>query len=166
MNKQESYDRIEKHYRENKDLLLKYYGRVFNGTSLVEDVVQEAYTRALTYWKTMPEDEEKFTPWLRTIVSNCIREMWKKENVHGMGMDEDNEPEPIVPPSAIPAIIYKQVMERIEGQEPRTRRILGMFFHHQMLPKEIEQMTGEKANNVRQIVFQFRKHLKEDFQWP
>ena len=166
MNKEQAYERVDKHYRENKDLLLKYYGRVLNNPSIVEDVVQDAYLRALTYWNTMPEDEESFTPWLRTIVSNCIRETWKKENVHGMGLDEEGFVEPIVPPSIIPELIFKQVMDRIEGTDERTRRVLSMFFHHQMLPKEIEQITGEKANNVRQMVFQFRRHLKEEFQWP
>src|SRR3546814_14161868 len=50
MDKEEAYKIIEYHYRNNFKNLISRYSRQFQSHSRAEDIVQEAYTRALQYW--------------------------------------------------------------------------------------------------------------------
>lgn len=125
-----------------------------------EDVVQEAYKRSIEYYS----NAEDFSKWFNTILSNCIRDKWRTELNHGMGITEEGEEIP-VKPAAIPTIIYKEVEQRILSKPEPISTILRLFLLEQHRPKEIEQITNEKASLIRDTVFKFRQEIKRDYRW-
>lgn len=162
-NKEETYRRINLHYREEKNKLVSFYNKFFHNMDRTEDVVQEAYTRALTYWEGVPEGDE-FYPWFQTILSNCVRDNWKTELGQGMSWSAEAEEVP-VKAAAIPTIIFKQVEQRIEAEPENVAKILHLFFLQQYNAKEVSEMVPETANAIRVIVHRFRNKIREEFRW-
>ena len=152
---------LEKHYRSNFELLAKKYTVYLRSKEKAEDSIQEAYTRALTHWRTC--DTTTFHNWYMTILHNCIRDAKRTEIMSGMG-DNIEEFDIPVQASAIPLIIYKQIRNKIDNKEPNVRKILNMFLVHQYRPKEIAQVVKENANAIRQIVHRFREEIRKDYQ--
>lgn len=158
----EIYKVIEDHYRSNFTQLVRRFSRFLNSKARAEDIVQEAYTRALTYWKSLSPDIS-VNAWLRTILNNCIKDNFKTEMLHGMA--NYSETETISKPNAIPAIMLKQVVERIKAKPENIGRILSLFLLEQYRPIEIAQVVTEKVSNIRQIVSRFRKEIRKEFKW-
>ena len=80
---------LEIHYNRNRDVLTKKLaGRV--GTRYnAEDVVQEAYARALKYFRAWTYDGvgtelDSFNRWFTTILNNACREFQYEERGQGM----------------------------------------------------------------------------------
>jgi len=161
---QAAYDLIEKHYRENQKKLVQRYSRFLNSKERAEDVVQEGYLRCLTYWNTCPDNEKEFAKWFTTVVGNCLKDNHRAEIMKGAVMynEEDDQ---IIDAAAIPAIIYKQVVERINNKPDSHRNILSLALIHQYRPADIEAVVLENAANIRKIVSRFRKEIKEEFGW-
>lgn len=164
--KEQTYTRIEQHYRDNYDRLVMLCNKYLHNMERAEDVVQEAYTRALTYWESVPNAEEEIYPWFQTILNNCIRENWKSERIQGMSENiEDFQEEIQIKASGIPSIILSQVEKRIADTPENVQKILQLFFLQQFTTKEIAELVPETANNIRVIVHRFREGIKRDFRW-
>lgn len=160
MNTSEKNKIIEKHYRENYDRCVGFCNRLFQNTAHAEDVVQEAYKRSIEYYS----NADDFDKWFNTIISNCIRDKWRTELNHGMGLlDEDVEIP--VKAHAIPAILYKEVVTAIGKYPEPASTILRLFLLEQHKTKEIEQITNERPAIISRVVHQFRQEMKRDYKW-
>lgn len=163
MEQQQAYALIEQHYRENYAKIVK---RVLKNVKLIdraEDVAQEAYTRALTYWKTIPPAEE-FEPWFTTVLINCLKDKNKEEGTHGMA-DDIADMEIAIKGHAIPKVIYTDVVRHIEKQPKSDRVIIDLFLIQGYKVKDICRLVPEGPNAIRQLIYRFRKELREKFAW-
>lgn len=159
------YKRIEDHYREHRERLVSFCNKFLNNMDRAEDVVQEAYTRALTYWESVPDEPDEFVPWFQGILNNCIREDWKKEKAKGMSVLDENVDEIPIKSAAIPTIILKAVEDRIASKEDRVAKILSMHFIEGYTAKEIGEMVKDTPNAIRVMVHRFREEIKKDYRW-
>lgn len=159
------YKRIENHFRENRERLVAFCNKFLNSHDRAEDVVQEAYTRALTYWESVPDEPAEFVPWFQTILNNCIREDWKKEKARGMSITDEEAEEIPVKSSALPTVILKAVEDRIDAKGESAARILRLHFIEGYTAKEISEMVDDTANAIRVMVHRFRQEIKKDYRW-
>jgi len=164
LNRQEEvYSLIEKHYRSEYNKTVNKVYRIVGVHAMAEDIVQETYRRALEYWKAFPDDNN-VDGWLPSILINCLKDSRKAETLSGMS-DNIDDVEIIIKANGIPAVIYSEVMDRIEAKEPAVARVLKLFLVQQYSHKEIAQIVRETANNVAQIVFRFREEIRKEFKW-
>lgn len=163
---QTAYQAIEQHYRKNFSLLVPRYAKFLNSYERAEDVVQEAYTRALTYWHDCPTDQEELGKWLNTIMGNCLKDNHRDAIMQGATMHrEEHAPEEVVEAAAIPAIIYREVVKRIDSKPKNQAQVLRLFLLQQYKPTEIEQLVPESAVTIRKMVSRFRKDIKQELGW-
>jgi DNA-directed RNA polymerase specialized sigma24 family protein len=66
---------FDKHYRANKNNMLKKVYRTAGSVQNAEDIVNESYARALEYYSDAVEDFDK---WFNTIVFNVLRDHKKQ----------------------------------------------------------------------------------------
>lgn len=163
MNKKDVYALVDRFYRDHFNQLCKSYNRFLNNYPVTEEAVQEAFTRALTYWDSCPS-KEAFEPWFRTIVGNAIKDAKREESKQGMTTGDESVFDIPINAAAIPSIIQKEVNDLIGTKDEPTARILRLSLFHQYRPVDIEKVVGEKVNNIRQIVHRFRNELKDHFQ--
>lgn len=162
MKQSEVYKLIEQDYRKNFRPLVTRLSWYMGSIEQAEDVVQEAYTRACSYWAAYDE-KQPIEGWIKGILNNSIRDNKRAEIMHGMS--DDNSIEKGAEPTAIPKVILKEVVKRIDSKPDNVRRILRLTFLHEHTAKEIANMTGEGFENVRIMVKRFREEVKKEFQW-
>lgn len=158
----QAYSLIEAHFRENHKKLVQRYTRFLNSKERAEDVVQSAYLRAMTYWPSCPETPEDFAKFFHALCSNALKDNHREEIMQGAVMYRE-ENEELIDSAGIPAVIYRQVVQRIEAKTPSQALILKLFLLAQHRPSEIAEMVPENAVAIRKIVSRFRKELKDEF---
>ena len=166
MNKDEVFQLIERHYRDNYKQNIRRYTRYTRSPHRAEDIVQEAYTRALEYWESCP-GVDGMGAWFNTILMNCMKDNRKDEKRHGMSESiEGLTDNLVVAPRAIPAIIYNQVMERIAKKPADIAQVLELFLIKGLKQKEVSKVVLDKnPQAVADIVRFFRKEIKDEFRW-
>jgi RNA polymerase sigma factor (sigma-70 family) len=158
--KSEVYDLIEDHYRANfKPLCMRYRGpggSRANG----EDIVQEAYTRAMTYWESF-NVEADFKKWFNRILLNCLKDKVKEERSHGFVDQEEMVAD--VQHKAFHRLVIDDVKKIIYNQPANIRYILTLYFFGQYPTQEIAQLVPESHSNIRRQILLFRKKLRRQF---
>ena len=150
MNQSEAYRIIEEHYRKNAARLMKQTGN--------EDAVQEAYTRALTYWEGKSE-ADSWDAWIGIILRNCLRDDAKAEAMRGMVVEPEENSLELAQPSPV-NLDYLDVVAQIKKQPENIQHVLYLYFSMGYTSEEISQQTAFKQAHVRKIVQRFRESLE------
>ena len=163
MNKEQLYKLVDEHYRAHFNSLVKRFQRYVQSTHRAEDIVQNAYTRALLYSERAPEDAKDFPKWFNTLVNNCCKDNQKEERLQGMSSQlELPQPEQV---PQIPKVIYNQVMERMQKKPEDLRNILELYFVHNYKAAEIAQQVEYSLPWVNRAIYDFRQEIKQEFKW-
>lgn len=159
---EQAYRRIEEHYRTNHRRLFQTYGRSMGSYHLGEEVVQEAYTRALQYNSGL-SPETDIDMWMGLILRNCSLRARKVERAHGIV--DYRETEEAVKPAAIPAILLGEVQERIRRKPEDVARILTLVLIEQYTPREAADVLPSSSGAIRVAVHRFREEIRKEFNW-
>lgn len=158
MDKQEVYDLIEKHYREHRDNIVSRLGSYIGSKPNAEDIVQEAYTKALTYWNSY-DTKNGVDNWIHTIINNCMKDFIRDEIQQGMAGDPI-PPETMLKPEAISAIELAEIVGAIENEPDNIERILKLHLIEGYSAAEIEKVVPESRDNIWKIVQRFREKIR------
>lgn len=160
----QTYKQIENHYRQNFEKLIPRYTHFLKSKERAEDVVQDAYLRACTYWPDAPSDPTEFSKWFHIVLGNALKDNHREEIMKGANNSREAEDEGAEGP-AIPAIIYKQVVDRIKAKPSGQAKVLSLALLHHYRANEIADMVPESAVAIRKIVSRFRKEINQEFGW-
>jgi len=164
---------VEQHYIKNSNRLIKMLrGRV--GTiPNAEDVVHEAYARALRFlsaWNTNYLADEgtrevSFGNWFKVILNNATRDHQRVERAKGMSVapSEENMGERALYWDTDSSLL-EQIQEDIDALPQDDRSIMHLYFNMQYAPREIVQlMEGITDTAVRQRIFRFKRAMQEKY---
>lgn len=160
-------EEIEKHYRQHYKRLVNHVtNRVPNKSKhLAEEVVQEAYTRALKYYKGYNPELAPFSTWFNRILNNACNSCQQEEggNIPSLD-DEENDLEPfrLMEDISIPLGIIVLIQETMKQQKPDVREVLNMFFNLGMRTREIAEVSIYSHTNIRQIIRRFRVKFDDE----
>jgi RNA polymerase sigma-70 factor (ECF subfamily) len=145
---------IEEYYRENYDTLVsKVAGRV-GGRGNAEDVVQEAFTRALKY-KRAYRKGMSVGAWFSTILNNATRDFKREERNRGMSVEvKEHTLGSYELPDGITLSDYTK------GKSAIHKRILSLFFVDEFKPLEIASMLDIKPGQVYMTIHRFKKEVR------
>lgn len=155
---------IENFYRNNRERQIKFVRRIlYEDPCSAEDVVQEAYYRAIRYYTTFEKHGGPLDKWFTSILFNCINDKLKEnknrqEGVNGIKILREV--------SDIKFILDNK--ENIEKEislikKPDHRQILNAFYIKGYTSKEIRETIGYNLTKIRKVCSLFHKHLKERF---
>lgn len=157
---------IEQHYRENYDALVRRIQfRVGGNIDVAEEVVQEAYTRALKYFKKFNPKKGLFDQWFALILNNALNALKNEEKHRGVKFEIDDDEEWDVPEELVVYPQEKEIRFRkgiaaaIWEENERDRNILTMFFFDGFKTTDISEFIGVNHSNVRSIIKRFRDKL-------
>jgi RNA polymerase sigma factor (sigma-70 family) len=159
--KQDVYKQIENHYRANRNTIVKKFRNTAGSYASSEDVVQEAYARALQYWNSY-DAAQPLDRWFNRILLNCLSDAKKSERATSSSEDavatEDE-----FPPNALDKLMLQDVRKLVDKEPDNIRTILDLYLFKQYKAKEISEIVPETHGNVRLIVHNFRKKLRDSF---
>lgn len=150
---------IEEHYRKNfKGLVNSVVNRVPNKSrALAEEVVQEAYCRALEYWPGFDPKRGEFKTWFNRILYNsginCV-------NAEGNNVSLDDEEYDVSPfiltNDDIPKDVALLIQKSMSKQRPEVYEVLNMFFNLGFKTIDIAKCTDFTHTNIRQLIHRFK----------
>ena len=153
---------ITQHYKENyRTMVKKLMWKVHQNTADAEDIVQEAYTRAIKYSNTF-EQGKSFDKWFSTILFNAFRD-WKSEQFHRNDVEEYTEQhsEPVIENDVKSDVINNIVKEIPNVENEIHREVLKFHFIHALKIVEIVHLLDINRRAVQHIISNFQTRMKE-----
>ncbi len=153
---------IEKHYKENYDNCIRIVKRRAGSMEGAEDVVQEAYTRALHFASSFNPTINSFDTWFSRILLNSLRDYQRSERMVGMSVEiDDRDIEPIH--DYTDSKIGMEELSKFIDTEPGSLKyeIVRLYFSLDYTPRDIAKLLDADRNTVRRYVWEFRTKLKE-----
>lgn len=150
---------IEEHYRQNFNrLVLKFYRRC-GVKQAGEDIVQEAYARALLYSHTF-NVAKHFDSWFSRILNNAFNDYKNAER--GIASEEfDEELVEGCQENGYYNILREQLLKGIERYEDEHKVVLELYFLHDLPPKHIRKLVDMRYKTIEQLIYRFKKELRE-----
>lgn len=146
------YKDIEDYYKENRGGLVNYINRKVGRYEDAEDILHNAFYRAMKWKHTRVERMDK---WMFSIIENCIKDYKKRER----GADADY----IFHIQEEQDTLLIQDVDRYLNsvQKPLKREILRLYLVHNLKMVEIYRLMNIPYSTVKTVVTRFRKELKE-----
>lgn len=155
----QTFEHIEKHYTENVSRLMKQYVRFTGSKESAEDVVQEAYTRALKYYDSY-DPEVKFGQWFSRILKNSLHAFKNTEKGHSTE-ELDEELVEGVEGGAYSKVLLDQIKQAIGQQPPEVREVLRLYFIHGYSPRSIVKIVEMGYRHISKYIYQFKKEIRD-----
>lgn len=149
---------IEKFFKENHQRIVKRMTFRVGDQWGAEDVVQEAYARALKFHKSFNGDN--FERWFNTVLNNSLRDFKRIEKGFTAAEYDDEEGEGIAC-AFYPSRIMAQIYELIETKSLVQIEVLMLYFHQEYTAKDISCITPYSYSQIHQIIQRFRNELKD-----
>jgi RNA polymerase sigma factor (sigma-70 family) len=151
---------LEKYYRENFDTLRKKIKNRAGTEWNAEDIVQEAFLRAIKYWSSYNPERGRIETWFGIILNNALKDYMKSDRLLGMAYEIDEDKiDPVVvdwdeltKDRDIDSILSDKTGFRLE--------ILTLALKHNYSPKEIAQVTDGNRHTISQYLWEFKQELK------
>jgi len=127
-----------------------------------EDVVMDAFRKAVEYWDSYNPEMKELGAWFNTIMNNSIKTFQKEKFMKHIEIEEDAE----IPVED--AIEEKDLYDHIQKDlnavpEDERRDVLHLFFNKGYSYAAIEQIIGVSIRNSRYFVEEFKKEMKEKY---
>lgn len=158
------YKQIEQFYKENYNVLVKRLNRRAGGVENAEDVLQEAFVRALKYKDSFNPERQEIGAWFNTIMNNALVVHQREQMQGGATIPYDeHEHEETYECTSEKKQLLSEIIERIEAKDERHRNILHLYFIRGYKLKEIHDVMGGGYKGIQMLVHRFRLDMTEEF---
>ncbi len=154
---------ITQHYLGNYTRLVKTAVRRVpnNSQALAEEVVQEAYARALKYFRAYDEKSD-FNKWFNGIFRNAVNDCRTAEKEHGCTFEYNENLHDLEPISRYQSDLWDTTMKSIAKIEnERDRNIMVHYYMSGFSSREISEYTGINHNTVRVIILRHKEKMND-----
>lgn len=150
-------DLIEAAYRKNKKAYFKLIG---NAVQDPEDVIQDAFVKAISLQDSFDQEKSKFDTWFRKILMNCLKSKLQQEQKHGQTFDITDWYMLMVYLGDDVSRADHPVYSLIDEEAPRERVVLRLLVNGHT-SKEVAKLFKQRLSeaNIRKIKQRFvEKH--------
>lgn len=154
---------LSKFYEENRDNLLRRISFRAGSPENAEDILQEAFVRALTYWDTFNPEVKSLGAWFNTILKNASTDFKRQEWLFGMGEEFDEEQYEPQEMSIKEVDLVKKIYEMVDGKIDNHQEILLLYYEKHYSPKDIANITDAKVKTIKQVIWRFKTEVIERY---
>lgn len=149
---------ITNHYVEHSEDLIRFMAFRRGGSRQDgEDIVHEAYSRALLYFPTFDPTVRNFSTWFNTVLSNVYKDFCKSERHGGMTDEFDEEAFDPLDIDFVHIQDVSSLRKFIDKQPPFAIEPLVLYYVYQYSLSEIDSLLpGYGYKRVDNIVKDFR----------
>ena len=155
---------IEKYFRNNYNLLVKRIKSRRMQEADAEDVVQEAFVRAIKYSGSFSPKVQEIGAWFNTILNNTFKD-YRRANFTGdfsfvEEMLEDTEMSEEV-------WMDRDMVDRIRYEilflPSKHASIVHLVLINGYKYKEVSQILDEKLENIKKVLYRFKQKIREKY---
>lgn len=151
------YEIIENHYRENYGRFIKRMTFRAGGVHQAEDIIQEAYARAMKYYNTLKVDE--FDKWFSMILNNSYND-YMRDEIGLSYIEEDDEPLGLIECGLVTGQTRREVYDIISTKSEAQKEILTLHLQHGYSATDISNLTDYTYAKIHHIISRFRDELR------
>jgi RNA polymerase sigma factor (sigma-70 family) len=156
---------IQQLYVDKYQDFVKIASRLIGGDMYsAEDIVQEAFKRALEYKDSYDEQFGTVMKWFNSILFRCAIDFKKEERLGGMGTELTDDDVVVKDDFGNHNKTLEEIKKDIDALGGENRQICYLYFIKQYKPREIVQITGASSNSVRTAVKRFLQQLREKYE--
>jgi RNA polymerase sigma factor (sigma-70 family) len=149
---------IEKLCHSDYNSMVKRISFRAGGIPNAEDVVQEAFARALKYSGTFDPAKKEIGAWFNMIMNNALRDFKRQQRMEGM-TDEDETTD------SLDNTVYQEEMIRLteEEMDSRGEDVAEALRYHIVMGytiKEVAELVAMTPFVVKNHVQSFRKYMR------
>lgn len=159
----ERNEQIEAYYIKNRSALIKKVAGRAGTPENAEDIVQNAFLKALQYWPSYDARVKGFDEWFGRILSNALRDFMTDERNYGMAMEFDEEEQPGVEMPSISDNLREKIQKEIGLASVKNQEVLSLYYTQGYSMKEVVEITDLKYKDVDTTIQRFRKHIQERY---
>tara|TARA_R100000687_G_C6439009_1_gene159536 strand:+ start:271 stop:783 length:513 start_codon:yes stop_codon:yes gene_type:complete len=158
-------DKIEAFYIEFYDLYVRRNARRAGSMENAEDVVMEAFCRALKYADSFEVDNGRdLETWFNTIVRRALYDFKRVETKQGMTAAIDSGETEAVEIDGVDQAMAEEILKIIESKEnTEHRNVLFLAFVRNYPPRDIVEVLDLGLHSVYQIIKRFRGEMNERY---
>ncbi len=151
---------VEKH----KDRAYTLALRIVRNHEDAEEISQDAFVRVYNSLKDF-KGKARFTTWLYKIIYNTAISRFRKKEIDSFSMDDSPLKESLHEEKVDGLDILhrserkKIILSALDRLRPDERAALTLFYMNENSIKEIEEITGLTASNIKILLFRGRKKL-------
>lgn len=157
------HKQIRQHYAENFDKFVKRYANRAGGIHDAEDVVQEAYTRALKYGNSFDPTVQEFGGWFNSILNNALRDHKKDERLLGMSVEYKEEFDDLTPLLEWEDNLIAEIKKDVARKPAQVRQAIWLYIFKQYKPREIAQVVDISNAYIRTAVKEFKQEMRKKY---
>jgi RNA polymerase sigma factor (sigma-70 family) len=150
------YEEIEALYREKSSKQAKALAGRVGGLYNAEDIVQEAYCRALKHCESFDGGKASLEVWLQRIIKRCTYDFKRQELQQGLVRDEMEKDEPFEDFRGLGISTMKEVVGEIDGRPEAHQQVLRLTFIKGYRPREIAEIVEEGSRGIEHILRRFK----------
>ena len=153
-----SVEFLADHYEKNFGKLEKRYARRFDNPHIGQDVVNEAYTKALKYRETY-DAGQPFENWFGVICYNAFRTLCAEELGH---VAEDLDDHDVAGTETYYEMdrLWAQIIAAISKQKPEAQEVLRLYFEKGYTITEISEFHIMSHRQIRVHVYAFKHKIR------
>lgn len=153
---------LETFFRENRKRHLKSISKIiYNDYDTVEDIVQESYLRAITYWHTYDPEKSSVNTWFNSILYNTLRD-FQRQFKRNPETTEDPDTWMSIPAITDRGINLELEIDRYKCND-QSRLVLKMYYLLGWRSAEISSIEQVSVTNVTTICSRFKKHIERRY---
>lgn len=146
---------IESLYQQHYEPLLKL-AYLIGGSSNAEDLVQDAFVRALDKWRP-DAPPEAFRAWAKTTMVRMSISKWRKSSREQVAFQQHG-----IDPGISNPEVYPEVTAALAGLSPRQRTATVLRYYEDLSDAEVAERMGVRTGTVKALLHQARERLKVD----
>jgi RNA polymerase sigma-70 factor (ECF subfamily) len=155
-------DQIMELYEEYPKFCKRVQGRV-GGTVNAEDVVQEAFSRALRY-KESYRDGTSIGGWFNRILINAVSDFNRIERLNGLSDGhEEEEGTDLMDNLQFRTQLVGKVLGHLDEYDDETREVIEAYYVYGWLPREIAEFSALTPGNIRVIIHRFKEAMRQRY---
>lgn len=148
-----SDDVIERLYERHYEPLLRL-AYLLGGASGAEDLVQDAFVRALDKWRR-DAPEEAFRAWAQTTMVRLSTSRWRRANREHVAYGRHGVAPDVGAPES-----FQDVITALASLTPRQRTATVLRYYEDLSESQIADRMGVREGTVKALLHQARERLR------
>lgn len=156
-------DTLEKFYKENREMYLKRLYYRAGSPENAEDILQEAFCRAIRYWDSFNPNAQELGAWFNTVLNNALRNFKVDEKHMGTYVEYDDE----LTDGAEMSQTDGDMVERIEAEVAKyggvSKDALYLYCIKGYRPREVRQVLDIKKFDLSNLIKTFKSNMRDKY---